>query len=160
MNMNNFQAVATWNSIAGVEHKTTPDLKDPLAYELIKEEVAEYLVGVHNGSLREAAEELSDLLFVVYGAFYRMGLDANACLDRVVRSNFSKFCTSEEEAKSEVDRINLESGEGYARYDQVGEIFVLRRESDDKVLKPSTYLPKDFSALEEVNGEGIESNPS
>lgn len=160
MSMTNFQAVATWNSIAGVEHKTVPDLKDPLAYELIKEEVAEYLVGVHNGSLREAAEELSDLLFVVYGAFYRMGLDANVCLEQVIRSNFSKFCASEEEAKAEVERFNTENGEDFARYDQIGEVFVLRRNSDDKVLKPSTYTPKDFSALEEVNGERVESDPS
>lgn len=152
--MSNFQAVATWNYMAGVEQRTKATLEDPLAYELIKEEVAEYLVGVQNGSVQEAAEELSDVLFVVYGAFYRMGLDADVCLGEAIRSNFSKFCPTEEEAKENVAYYDELYGAGYARYDEVKDVYILRRNLDDKVLKSLKYSPKDFSALGEENGEG------
>lgn len=154
--MTNFQAIAYWNYLVGVEPKDSPTLEDPLAYELIKEEIAEYLVEVHNGSLPDAAAELSDLLFVVYGAFYRMGLDADRCAEAVLASNFSKFCDNEELAKQEVARYDSEFGEGYARYDQVQDLYVLRRNKDDKVLKPSTYTPKDFSALGETDEQGTD----
>lgn len=149
--MTNFQAIAYWNYLGGVEPKESPTLEDKLMVKLIKEEYQEFIDEVEKGNLQGAIEELSDLLFVVYGGFYRSGTDGDACANVVIQSNFSKFCKTEEAAEEEVTKYNNKFGQDYARYDKVQDLYVLRRNEDDKILKPSTYTPKDFSALGDNN---------
>jgi hypothetical protein len=78
----------------------------------------------------------------------------------VIKSNFSKFCKTEEEA---ADTLNWyrDTKRVYARYEKVGDLFVIRSLLDqkdsngndypkDKILKSINFKGPDFSALLEA----------
>jgi len=62
-----------------------------LRLKLIAEEVAEFAESVQNEDLVNAAKELSDILYVVYGAGIAMGLDLDEVFAHVHDSNMSKL---------------------------------------------------------------------
>ncbi|MBY0472915.1 nucleoside triphosphate pyrophosphohydrolase family protein [Patescibacteria group bacterium] len=61
-------------------------------YRLMKDEVEEYLIGVHNGDIENVAKELSDILYAVYGTILEHGLQDKMedVFTEVHRSNMSK----------------------------------------------------------------------
>lgn len=63
-----------------------------LRYELMKEEVEEYNLGVKNGDLENIAKELVDILYGVYGTILEHGLEEkiNELFEEVHSSNMSK----------------------------------------------------------------------
>ena len=79
----------------GQEVNTTPQRLDEdtelLRINLIHEEMLEVKEAVHYEGLPEIAKELCDLLYVVYGMGHSMGIDLNACFNRVHESNMSKL---------------------------------------------------------------------
>ena len=79
----------------GQEVLTEPALPDAelarLRLELIREEVEELNVGIEGMDLVEIADALTDILYVVYGAGHAFGIDLDACLAEVHRSNMTKL---------------------------------------------------------------------
>lgn len=79
----------------GQEVNTTPQRLDEdtelLRINLIHEEMLEVKEAIHYEGLPEIAKELCDLLYVVYGMGHSMGIDLNACFNRVHESNMSKL---------------------------------------------------------------------
>jgi predicted HAD superfamily Cof-like phosphohydrolase len=78
-----------------------PDHKKPslipkdrydLRYNLMKEEVEEYLLGAKNGDLENIAKELVDILYAVYGTVLEHGLEdkLDEIFAEVHRSHMSK----------------------------------------------------------------------
>jgi len=63
-----------------------------LRYELMKEEVEEYLLGAKNGDLENIAKELVDILYGVYGTILEHGLQdkIDAVFEEVHLSHMSK----------------------------------------------------------------------
>lgn len=63
-----------------------------LRYELMKEEVEEYLEGVKNNDLENIANELADILYGVYGTILEHGLQdkIDKIFEEVHRSHMSK----------------------------------------------------------------------
>lgn len=70
----------------------TPVLKKPsliskdrsnFRYELMKEEVEEYILGAKNGDLENIAKELIDILYAVYGTILEHGLQDK--LDKIFK---------------------------------------------------------------------------
>jgi len=63
-----------------------------LRYQLMKEEVEEYLLGAKNGDLENIAKELADILYAVYGTILEHGLQDK--IDKIFKevhlSNMSK----------------------------------------------------------------------
>jgi predicted HAD superfamily Cof-like phosphohydrolase len=51
-----------------------PGDRSKLRYELMKEEIEEYIEGVKRGDLENIAKELSDILYGVYGTILEHGL--------------------------------------------------------------------------------------
>lgn len=63
-----------------------------LRYHLIKEEFHEFLEALWiEGDVVEVADALADLAYVVYGAAITFGIDLDACVREVHRSNMSKL---------------------------------------------------------------------
>lgn len=90
-----------------------------LRKNLISEEYWEYDRAVEKGDLINLAQELADLLYVVYGAALEYGIDLDAVVTEVHRANMSKLDTDGS---------------------------VLRRE-DGKVLKGPKYKAPDIEAV-------------
>ena len=93
--MTNFNSVKKFMEVFGQEVKTKAELPSEkiikLRYNLIKEELDEFEEAVKDKDLKEAADALTDILYVTYGAGHAFGIDLDKCFDEVQRSNKSKM---------------------------------------------------------------------
>ena len=93
--MSNFNKVKTFMETFGQEVKTRPsfssDKINSLRYDLIKEELEELKEAMENKDLLEAADALTDILYVTYGAGHAFGIDLDKCFKEVQSSNMSKL---------------------------------------------------------------------
>jgi predicted HAD superfamily Cof-like phosphohydrolase len=106
------------------EKPTIPSGKDAaLRVNLINEEAKEFEEATNAKDIVKVADALADLLYVVYGAALTYGLDMEPIFREVQRSNMSKI---------------WDDGT------------VHKRESDGKILKPTTYSPADISKVIEI----------
>lgn len=117
-------------------------IREEAVDEMTKEMDARNLIGV--------ADAIGDALVVVYGAANDFGLDADVIFAEIHRSNMSKLCDNEEDAKYAVERYA--AGDGYhgkntpiaAAYrpcshpDFAGK-FIVYQVEDGKTLKGPSY---------------------
>ena len=93
--MTNFEKVKTFMKTFGQEVKEkssfSSDKINELRYSLIKEELEELRLAIDNKNLVEAADALTDILYVTYGAGHAFGIDLDKCFDEVQQSNMSKL---------------------------------------------------------------------
>ena len=93
--MTNFQKVKTFMQTFGQEVKIKPSFStekiNQLRYNLIKEELEEFKQAIANKDLLEAADALTDILYVTYGAGHAFGIDLDRCFEEVQNSNMSKL---------------------------------------------------------------------
>tara|TARA_B100000953_G_C17860640_1_gene371433 strand:+ start:136 stop:507 length:372 start_codon:yes stop_codon:yes gene_type:complete len=93
--MTNFQKVGLFMKAFGQEVKTKSDLSsekiNSLRINLINEELEEFKDAIKNNDLKEAADALTDILYVTYGAGHAFGVDLDKCFDEVQKSNMSKL---------------------------------------------------------------------
>ena len=66
----------------------------------------------------------------------------------ITTSNFTKFCTSEEEAKETVNEYITEHNIP-TRYELINDYYVIKRISDDKVMKSINFEPPKLEKLAE-----------
>ena len=136
-----------------------PILKDPaipspercgLRVSLIAEELKELEEAIEAKDLVEIADALCDIQYVLSGAVLEFGLGNKFAelFNEVQRSNMSKACESEEEAKKTVEHYQKNKGtESY--YLQKGDKFMVYRKGDDKTLKSVNYSPADLKSIVE-----------
>lgn len=94
-------------------------------------------------TLESASYYLDTLLDKVYSFAEKMKLDINSCFEEVHNSNMSKAVPTEEQALSSIQqRINEGKVEDYtgATIEKNGELFLIKRKSDGKILKGSNYF--------------------
>tara|TARA_Y100001970_G_scaffold257677_1_gene336777 strand:- start:286 stop:657 length:372 start_codon:yes stop_codon:yes gene_type:complete len=93
--MTNFEKVGLFMKTFGQEVKNKPSLStdkiNQLRVNLINEEFEEFKEAINNKDLKEAADALTDILYVVYGAGHAFGINLDKCFDEVQRSNMSKL---------------------------------------------------------------------
>ena len=79
----------------GQEIKIKPDLStekiNKLRVSLINEELEEFKEAIKNNDPKEAADALTDILYVTYGAGHAFGINLDKCFDEVQKSNMSKL---------------------------------------------------------------------
>jgi NTP pyrophosphatase (non-canonical NTP hydrolase) len=90
-----------------------------LRVALLEEEVGEFVAASEQGDLVGIADALADIVYVVYGTALTYGIDLDAVLREVHRSNMSKLGRD---------------GEPLIR-------------EDGKVLKSETYFPPDIASV-------------
>lgn len=103
----------------------------------------------YDNKFTEYRDSLADLQVVVSNGYYFAGMTADqakADTDEVMRSNFSKFLTSLEEALTAVTKIQERTGETVFHIKQVGDIFVIK-DSNQKIRKPLSYTPPKLKKL-------------
>ena len=93
--MTNFEKVGLFMTTFGQEVKKRPSLSSDkinnLRINLIQEELDEFIEAISNKDLKEAADALTDILYVTYGAGHAFGINLDNCFDEVQRSNMSKL---------------------------------------------------------------------
>jgi predicted HAD superfamily Cof-like phosphohydrolase len=117
-------AVAEFHQAFGrpVRQHPTADVDPALArlrVDLVQEEVGEFIAASEQGDLIGIADALADIVYVVYGTALTYGIDLDAVLREVHRSNMSKL-----------------DSDGHP---------VLR--ADGKVLKSGRYSPPDIASV-------------
>ena len=93
--MTNFEKVGNFMKTFGQEVKTKSGLStekiNKLRVSLINEELEEFKEAIKNNDLKEAADALTDILYVTYGAGHAFGINLDKCFDEVQKSNMSKL---------------------------------------------------------------------
>jgi len=126
-----------------------------LRLKLIKEEVQELADAMREKDMVETIDALGDILYVVYGAGGALGLNLDRAFDLVHKSNMTKLCKTEEEAKETVEwyKKNFTPGGKYPydtpayRLSPDGNYYVPFNASTGKILKSVNYSPVKFDSL-------------
>lgn len=118
-----------------------------LRVSLLAEELKELEEAIANNDLVEVADALCDLQYVLAGAILEFGLGEKfkTLFDEVQRSNMSKACKTEEEAKATVVHYNAKGTECF--YEKEGDLYLVFREGDRKTLKSVAYSPADLEGI-------------
>jgi predicted HAD superfamily Cof-like phosphohydrolase len=119
-----------------------------LRVALLAEELKELEVAILEKDIVGVADALCDLQYVLSGAILEFGLGEkfSALFEEVQRSNMSKACTSEEEAKATVDHYLKKDGtECY--YKEVAGKWLIYRKADNKTIKSINYSPANLEGI-------------
>ncbi len=143
----------------GEFHKTFkhPILQEPtipsadrckLRVSLIAEELKELEHAIKDNDIVEIADALCDIQYVLSGAVLEFGLGEKFkdLFDEVQRSNMSKACDSEEEAKATVKYYSEERDTPCYYVKEDGK-WLVYREGDNKTLKSINYSPADLKSI-------------
>lgn len=119
-----------------------------LRVALIAEELKELEVAILEKDIVEVADALCDIQYVLAGAILEFGLGDkfNALFEEVQRSNMSKACTSEEEAKKTVAHYREKDGTECYYLHEAGKWLVYRK-SDNKTIKSVGYSPANLQKI-------------
>ena len=123
------------------------DTRCALRVSLLAEELKELEEAIENKDLVEIADALCDLQYVLSGAILEFGLGEKfkALFDEVQRSNMSKACKTEEEAKATVAHYEAKGTPCF--YEKEGDLYLVFREGDHKTLKSVGYSPADLKGI-------------
>ena len=119
-----------------------------LRVALIDEELKELEVAILEKNIVAVADALCDIQYVLSGAILEFGLGEKfkALFEEVQRSNMSKACTSEDEARATVKHyLNKDGTECY--YKQEGDKWLVYRKSDNKTIKSVGYSPANLERI-------------
>src|SRR5688572_1054268 len=121
-----------------------------LRVALIAEELKELEVAILQKDIVEVADALCDIQYVLAGAILEFGLGEkfSQLFEEVQRSNMSKACTSEEEARQTIEHYRKKDGtECY--YHKEGDKWLVYRKSDNKTIKSIGYSPANLQRIVE-----------
>ncbi|GAL23005.1 putative secreted protein [Vibrio maritimus] len=159
----NFQKVSEFNAVLGQGVAPSPIIpsaqRQELRMKLIHEEAIEELnEGFIEGDLVKTGDAIADALVVVYGAANDCGLDADELVAEVHRSNMSKLCDTEDDAKLAVMRYAAGNG-FHGKYEPINasyrpctqpgllDKFVVFNADTGKTLKSPTYQEPDIASV-------------
>jgi predicted HAD superfamily Cof-like phosphohydrolase len=116
-----------------------------LRVALLAEELKELEVAILNKDIVEVADALCDLQYVLSGAILEFGLGEKFkhLFEEVQRSNMSKVCHSESEAKQTVEHYKEKDGTECYYVQEDGKWLVYRK-GDNKTIKSVKYSPADL----------------
>ena len=119
-----------------------------LRVALIREELHELEAAIQDNDIVEIADALCDIQYVLSGAVLEFGLGDKfrELFDEVQRSNMSKRCISEDEARATVHHYKT-AKEVDAYYKEQDGHFQVYRTADNKTLKSINYSPADLKSI-------------
>lgn len=149
--------VRVWLQTIGQEKPDSPVILDEdirkFNCRLIVEEVGELIDAMNVEDFQEICDGIFDSLWVITQVAMLYGIRLDHVMSAGFTSNMSKFCRTEEEAIKTINAYREgthpnklgERTETY--YEQQGDLYVIRRLSDDKVLKSINFKEPDFSII-------------
>jgi len=119
-----------------------------LRIALLTEELQELQKAIEDQDIVEVADALCDLQYVLAGAVLEFGLGEvfPALFDEVQRSNMSKTCQTESEARATQAYYREERG-FESTIEPSGAHFLVFRTPDRKTLKSINYSPADLKSI-------------
>ena len=119
-----------------------------LRVALIAEELKELEVAILEKDIVSVADALCDIQYVLSGAILEFGLadKFSALFEEVQRSNMSKACLTEDEAKATVEHYRKKDGTECYYKEEEGKWLVYRK-SDNKTIKSINYSPADLDGI-------------
>ncbi len=119
-----------------------------LRVALIAEELKELEVAILEKDIVGVADALADIQYVLSGAVLEFGLGHKfkALFEEVQRSNMSKACQTEEEAKQTVQFYKEKDGTD-CYYQHADGKWLVYRTSDNKTIKSVGYSPANLAKI-------------
>ena len=152
--------VEDFNNLMSKPNNYTPTIPEKkewmFVYDFVLEELEEYKEACEKGDIVEILDALCDIAYVSLGNGTMLhGLKDKIwpAYQEVQASNMSKACTTQEEAARTVEVRSKEQGEP-CHWEQVGDMYIVYRTRDRKVMKSLTYFRPDlkqFFTDEEIN---------
>ena len=152
--------VEDFNELMSKPNNYTPVIPEKkewqFVYDFVLEELEEYKEACEKGDIVEVLDALCDIAYVSLGNGTMLhGLKDKIwpAYQEVQASNMSKACTTQEEAVRTVEVRSREQGEP-CHWEQVGDMYIVYRTRDRKVMKSLTYFRPDlkqFFTDEEIN---------
>jgi predicted HAD superfamily Cof-like phosphohydrolase len=152
--------VEDFNNLMSKPNNYTPIIPEKkewqFVYDFVLEELEEYKEACEKGDIVEILDALCDIAYVSLGNGTMLhGLKDKIwpAYQEVQASNMSKACKTQEEAVNTVDVRSKEQGEP-CHWEQVGDMYIVYRTRDRKVMKSLTYFRPDlkqFFTNEEIN---------
>lgn len=138
--------VKEWLKIANVQ----PTKENAELYmKLVKEEFEELCEAHVLGDFTGMVDGAIDLKWVIDGLLHCLQVDIDKAEQEVARSNFSKF--EDDRAIAAGSAIGYMNSGTEAYVDEVEHdgktVYLVRRLSDNKILKPATYVAPDWGFL-------------
>lgn len=119
-----------------------------LRLDLIQEEVKELSDAIQQNNFVEVVDALADILYVVYGAGGAFGVDLDEAFDIVHKSNMTKLCKTEQEAKLTIEWYK-ENEQRYKdpayRLSGDEKYWIVYDKATGKVLKSINYTPANLT---------------
>ena len=142
---NTIGKILDWCKLAGIS-QNGDDTQFNLWKGLMLEELNETEESFISNNKEEQLDGLADLIWVTCNWAYMNNLDLLSMLKKVEESNYSKFCTSLDEAVQTVEAY--ENGTHWDKldvklkcyFDIVGDYYIVKRH-DGKILKSINYKP-------------------
>jgi predicted HAD superfamily Cof-like phosphohydrolase len=138
--------VEEFNAVMAKPNNYEPNIPErkewEFVYNFILEELEEYREACENGDIVEVLDALCDITYVATGNGTMLhGLKNKIwpAYQEVQASNLSKTCKTEEEAIATVSKRSIEQNAA-CHYEKVGEVFVVYRTDDRKVMKSINYF--------------------
>lgn len=127
------------------EHKWPDEHVANLRVNLIDEEFSELKLALADGDSVRVLDALGDIQYVLSGTVVAFGFTKHfaEAFAEIHRSNMSKACKTMDEAVATA-KYHSEGGTE-CHIEQNGELFLVRRTSDNKLLKSINYSPADLS---------------
>jgi len=142
--------VEDFNNLMSKPNNYTPTIPEKkewqFVYDFVLEELEEYKEACEKGDIVEILDALCDIAYVSLGNGTMLhGLKDKIwpAYQEVQASNMSKACTTQEEAVRTVEVRSQEQGEP-CHWEQVGDMYIVYRTRDRKVMKSLTYFRPDL----------------
>jgi predicted HAD superfamily Cof-like phosphohydrolase len=142
--------VEDFNNLMSKPNNYTPIIPEKkewqFVYDFVLEELEEYKQACEKGDIVEILDALCDIAYVSLGNGTMLhGLKDKIwpAYQEVQASNMSKACTTQEEAVRTVEVRSEEQGEP-CHWEQVGDMYIVYRTRDRKVMKSLTYFRPDL----------------
>ena len=142
--------VEDFNNLMSKPNNYTPVIPEKkewqFVYDFVLEELEEYKQACEKGDIVEILDALCDIAYVSLGNGTMLhGLKDKIwpAYQEVQASNMSKACKTQEEAVRTVEVRSQEQGEK-CHWEQVGDMYIVYRTRDRKVMKSLTYFRPDL----------------
>ena len=152
--------VEEFNELMSKPNNYTPVIPEKkewqFVYDFVLEELEEYKEACEKGDIIEVLDALCDITYVSLGNGTMLhGLKDKIwpAYQEVQASNMSKACKTQEEAINTVKVRSKEQDEP-CHWEQVGDMYIVYRTRDRKVMKSLTYFRPDLNQFftdEEIN---------
>lgn len=120
-----------------------------LRVSLIQEELNELQEAIEKGNLVEVADALCDLQYVLSGTVLEFGMKDKfeKMFEEVHRSNMSKACNERMGVENTLRHYREQGVEASYVFSKETRKYLIRRNSDKKILKSIHYSPADLASI-------------